>query len=89
MSLKDEFIYESVQDTETITQYLKALVEGFERKQIAFNTNEKKIVLQPNNLIELEIKAKRGDGKNKLNLKFSWKDAPFNQSDHKSLEIHS
>ncbi|SLM32648.1 conserved hypothetical protein [Desulfamplus magnetovallimortis] len=89
MSSKDEFTHESVQDSETISEYLKALMDGFAKKQIAFDTTDKQIVLQPNNLIELEIKAKKRDGKNKITLKFAWKDTPFNLSDQKSLEIRS
>jgi len=86
---KSEFIHESVQNNTTIIEYLQALMEGFEKKQIAFDTLDKQIVLQPNNLIELEIKAKKRDGKNKISIKLSWKDIPFDQSDQKTLEIHS
>ena len=63
MVAKDEFQHESIQDNQTISEYLKALMEGFEKKHILFDTSEKQIVLQPNNLIELEIKAKKKNGK--------------------------
>ena len=47
-------------------------------------------MLKPNNLIGFEIKAKKKKWKkNKITLRFSWKDTPFSPSDLKSLEIHS
>lgn len=89
MVTKNEFQHESVQDNETISQYLKALMDGFATRQIMFDTSEKQMVLHPNNLIEFEIKAKQKNGKNKVSLKFAWKDVPIDQQEGKSLEISS
>ena len=40
---RDEFQHESIQDNQTISQYLKALMEGFEKEQILFDTSKNKL----------------------------------------------
>ena len=74
MAEKQTFEHESVQDNETVSQYLKALIEGFESGKVVFVSEKRQLVLQPNNLLEFSIKAKRKGEKNKIVLKFSWKD---------------
>ena len=75
MGDKQAFEHESVQDNQTVSQYLKALIEGFEGGKIVFTSEKRHLVLQPNNLLEFSIKAKKKGQKNKIALKFSWKDA--------------
>ncbi len=87
MATKDKFEHESVQDHETISRYLKALMEGFERKQIVFDTADQQISLHPNNLIDFEISAMKKNGKNKISLHFSWKDNLLDQKSQNSFGI--
>jgi amphi-Trp domain-containing protein len=74
MAEKQSFEHESVQDNETVTQYLKALIEGFESGKVVFISEKRQLVMQPNNLLEFTIKAKKKGEKNKIVLKFAWKD---------------
>lgn len=74
MSEKQEFEHESVQDNQTVSQYLKALIEGFESGKVVFTSDKRQLVMEPNNLLEFSIKARRKDEKSKIVLKFSWKD---------------
>lgn len=74
MSGKQEFEHESVQDNETVSRYLKALIDGFESGKLVFTSEKRQLVMAPNNLLEFAIKAKRKGPKNKITLKFSWKD---------------
>jgi amphi-Trp domain-containing protein len=74
MSEKQEFEHESVQDNQTVSQYLKALIEGFESGKVVFISEKRQLVMQPNNLLEFSIKARRKGEKSKIVLKFSWKD---------------
>ena len=87
MGTKDKFEHESVQDHETISRYLKALMEGFENKQIVFDTADQQISLHPNNLIDFEISATKKSGRNKITLKFSWKDNLLDPNSHKAFGI--
>lgn len=74
MAKKEAFEHESIQDSQTIKKYFQALIDGFENKRIVFTSSARQIVLNPGELIELEIKAKKKGDKNKVSLKMSWKD---------------
>jgi len=69
---EDEFKHESIQDTELIIKYLKALTEGFQNGKLLFGTRQKKFILEPNGLLRMGVSAKRKDRKVKINLKVSW-----------------
>ncbi len=89
MGKKEEFEHESVQDPRTISQYLQALIQGFESGRITFNIDDDEFSLFPNNLIEVEIKARRKGEKNKLSLKFSWKENRDGMPDSRQIKIGS
>lgn len=74
MGKREEFEHESIQDSQTIRDYLKALVDGFDGGKIVFKSEDHEVVLLPNDLLELSIKAKRKGDKNKISLKIAWKD---------------
>lgn len=74
MSEKQEFEHESVQDNQTVSQYLRALIEGFESGKVVFTSDRRHLVMEPNNLLEFSIKARKKGEKSKIVLKFSWKD---------------
>lgn len=87
MGDKQSFNHESVQDNQTVSQYLKALIEGFESGKVVFTSDKHQLVMQPNNLLEFAIKAKKKGQKNKLVLKFSWKDSHAVADASENLEI--
>lgn len=72
MAPHDRFKHESLEDTETIAKYLKALWEGFEQGSIQFSTDDRQLQLQPQGLISLDVEARRKDSDVKLSLKFRW-----------------
>jgi amphi-Trp domain-containing protein len=72
---KEEFEHESVQDNETVSQYLQAMIEGFRNGKITFKSEDDELVLFPNNLLEFVILAKKKGDKNKISLRFTWKDS--------------
>ena len=74
MSSEKEFRHESMQDRGSIVKYLKALSDGFERGELTFQKSSDHIILNPDGLIQLEIKAHRKPEKSRLTLKFSWKE---------------
>lgn len=76
MTKKEEFQHESIQDNHSVGQYLQALIDGMENGKIVFNSEKEEIVLYPGDLVEMVIKAKKKGDKNKIALKFSWKDTP-------------
>lgn len=87
MPKKEEFEYNSIQDSESISRYLNALIEGFRRKQLSFNSEQQEIVLTPKDLIEMTLKAKKKGEKTKLTLKFTWKETDFQSPGADKLKI--
>lgn len=69
---ENKFDFESLQDCESIKGYLEALVKGIENKRIIFSTEQKEIVLNPNGLMKLTIKAKKKEAKNRISIKLAW-----------------
>ncbi len=72
--MNDEFKLESIQDRESIIQYLNALKEGFESGRLSFSTKQRKFEIEPQGLISFNVKAKRKDRKIKLELKLAWEE---------------
>ncbi len=87
MSVISEFKHETLQDTDSITEYLKVITEGFESGEIVFKNDKEQILLHPDGMIELEIKAKKKDKKVKLSLKLKWKEKTSAEEDQNRLII--
>lgn len=67
------FQHESIEDRDSIIRYLETLCDGFRKGAIEFSSGRDMIVLQPSNLVQVEIKVKNQQQKSKLSLKISWK----------------
>jgi len=90
MAQSNLFIHKSTEDAETITKYLTALKEGFEKGALLFSSDERKLVLTPRGLINVEIKAKRKGEEIKLSLKLRWvEEAESHQEKSQALTIQS
>jgi amphi-Trp domain-containing protein len=74
MAQKGKFSYESLQDSQTLLTYLKALVQGFESGTMRFSVKEDEIALHPSGLIHFAVEAKAKRGRMKLALKFAWRE---------------
>jgi len=72
----EKFIYDSLQDPESITRFIATLRDGFENGRISLLTNGEEIVLSPKGLLNFSVKAKRKrDGESKLTIKVAWKES--------------
>lgn len=71
----NEFKHESYQDSHTIVEYLKSVIEGIEKGTISMGNEKTKIDLEPQGLLKLKIEAKRKTSSSKLSLQVSWKDS--------------
>ncbi len=74
MAQKGKFSYESLQDSQTLLTYLRALVKGFESGTMRFSVKDEEIVLHPSGLIHFGVEAKAKRGRMKLALKFAWRE---------------
>ncbi len=70
----EEFKHESLQDCASIARYLQALQEGLAKGHLELVSDEQTVILDPNGLVELEIRAKRKGNRRKFSLKLSWRD---------------
>ena len=75
MGKREEFEHDSIQNSRSVSAYLKALADGFENGKIVFKSEDQEIVLLPDDLLELNIKARHKSAKNKISIKIGWKDA--------------
>lgn len=69
-----KFSYESVQDVQSLTEYLRALIRGFESGTMRFSRKDMELAMSPKGLIGFAVEAKGKDGRMKLALKFSWRE---------------
>jgi len=69
-----KFSYESVQDANSLVEYLQALTEGFAKGTMRFSRKDLELALSPQGLIGFAVEAKGKDGRMKLALKFTWRE---------------
>lgn len=74
-SREGKFVYDSVQDAQTLMKYLQAIKEGFESGSITFSRKDLDFTLSPSGLIGFFVEAKAKEGRMKLTLKFSWRES--------------
>ena len=74
MSSSDSFNYESIQDTETIRDFISSLLEGLHNQKVVLSSNGDKIELHPSDMLKFSVKAKHKGQTGKITLKISWKE---------------
>ena len=79
MAAEEKFVFESLQDKNSIKDFLKSLTEGIEKGKVTLSTNGDEIELYPSGLLQFSVKAKRKGSDNKVNIKIGWKDDKKNQ----------
>ena len=81
MSSSESFNYESIQDNETIRDFIQSLLDGLENRKVVLSSNGDEIALHPSNMLKFAVKAKRKGHSGKISLKISWKEATSNLTD--------
>lgn len=74
MSSDDDFRHESVQDRKSIVRYLQAVTAGIEAGHLELGTAEHTLALDPDGMLELQVRAKRKGGRVKLSIKLYWRE---------------
>jgi len=72
---EQRFVFDSLQDSQTIKDFLASLTEGFDKGAITLSTNGEAIELTPSGLLNFMVKAKKKGGSNKISIKVEWKDS--------------
>jgi len=84
-----EFNHQSLQDQESITDYLEALAEGFRNGTLKFSDSEGDILMRPHGLIHFEVDASNKRDRVRLSLRFTWKPRDEEQASSGPLRIDS
>jgi len=86
-SNKEEFRHESLQDQESIVNYLNAIADGIAQGKLTVGDAEEQYVFYPQGLLKLEFKAKRKDDKVKVEFEVSWKERMTEETAQNPLQI--
>ncbi len=86
---EQEFRHESLQDGRSIARYLRALTEGFEQGSISVGSDDKRIVFEPEGLLEFELRAKRKGDRVRLVVKIGWREDTDDAASTETLRIES
>ena len=70
--MKRSFKHKLVTNRQDVARYLLALIEGFEKGQLALASGSNEFNLKPTGAIEMDIEAKQHEGHEKLSLSFIW-----------------
>lgn len=71
---EEKFIFESMQDAQSIKVFLESLMQGFESERVVLASNGDRIELTPTGLLEFSVKARRKGDASKMSIKVAWKE---------------
>jgi len=85
----DYFEHESLQDKDSVINYLKALTRGIEKGEILISDEDETLLMSPNNLTLMTIKASKSKKEQSLRLKLKWKSQKEDDPDSAPLFIQA
>ncbi|MGB0722287.1 MAG: amphi-Trp domain-containing protein [Gammaproteobacteria bacterium] len=68
----NSFRHDSLQDAESIQEFLKAISKGFGKGKLTFSEDEREITLTPDGLLDLKVTASKEDNRHRVNIRVSW-----------------
>ena len=69
---KQSFRHESLQDSKTIAELLKAVTKGLSKGKLTFSDEDGEILLEPEGLLNLKITADQEEMRHRLNIRITW-----------------
>lgn len=72
MKQNTRFRHESLQDPDSIKALLKALTNGIARGKVVLEDEDGSMIMEPEGLLHLKMRAKQDDDHNSLSIKISW-----------------
>ncbi len=70
------FQFESIQDIDSLIDYLEAIRDGFVRGKMTLKQGEDEIVFEPRGLVTLSLEGKTKGVDRKLKIRLRWKEKP-------------
>ena len=88
MSKKTEnFEHESIQDRDSVINYLKAISEGFKKGRLKLSDEDDELTLTPEKMANLRIRAVKSKKSQELRIKINWSSEQTERVDDSSLFI--
>ncbi|MEM8632404.1 MAG: amphi-Trp domain-containing protein [Pseudomonadota bacterium] len=84
---ESKFRHDTLENRKTIRAYLDALAKGIGKGEVSFSNDDGKLVLHPEDLLTLVIKAERADGACKMDLRISWTETPKEPKKKGNLKV--
>ncbi|MDY0136994.1 MAG: amphi-Trp domain-containing protein [Thiomicrospira sp.] len=81
------FEHESLQDKEAILHYLRTLMDGFDKGEIHLANEDDDVLLTPQGLARLKIKAKQAKSHQEIRLTLAW-NADLSLNDEREPTLH-
>ncbi|CAA0081149.1 Uncharacterised protein [Zhongshania aliphaticivorans] len=83
---KTSFRHESLQDSKSIQDFLKAISKGLNKGSLQFSDEDGKIVMKPEGLLNVKLTASQDEAKHVIDLRISWQ-VDDGEIDKKTLTI--
>lgn len=80
---KTTFRHESLQDSDTIQDFLTALTKGLGKGELQFSDEDGNITMHPEGLLNLKVTASQDDNRHRVDVRISWQVAE--SSEQKSI----
>jgi amphi-Trp domain-containing protein len=71
---QDTFTHESLQDCESVVEYLRAVETGLCQRALHFSSGGQQLVFRPQPMVKFALKAERKGSRARLVIKLSWKE---------------
>lgn len=69
---KNSFRHESLQDTKSVQDILKALAKGIAKGKVSFSDEDGATVMHPQGLLHLKLTADEDDNRHRMNIRITW-----------------
>ena len=79
--------HESLQDSETIQQILKAVTRGIAKGKVSFSDDDDEIVMEPEGLLHLKLTAAKDESRHRISIRISWQVEEKIKKKRKALKV--
>ena len=86
---KNNFRYESLQDTKSIQRVLKSITKGIASGSLTFSDEDGEILMEPKGLLNLKLTATKDDDRRRITVRITWQDDDKSQRQKKPLIVTS
>ena len=84
---KKRFKHESLQDTKTIRELLKAITKGIAKGKLSLSDEDDEMIMEPEGLLNLKLSASQEENRNRLAIRISWQTEDTRKKPHKTLSV--